>query len=116
MGRCDYFDKECDKNSDCKSCLEGWNIILNTLDGNTIVPSKNNPKQSGQYLCTCILQNRDGNEYRYLRIMEYNANKKHWHDIGNECGISHIILAWKNQDVCTFSDFNYEFGVLFEKQ
>lgn len=47
MGICDYFQKECDKNSDCKSCLEGWHIILSTLDGNKIVPSKNNPKQSG---------------------------------------------------------------------
>ena len=46
MGRCDYINKECDKNSDCGSCLDGWHIILNTLDGNKIVSSKNNPKQS----------------------------------------------------------------------
>ena len=115
MGRCDYFNKECDKNSDCRSCLEGWHVILNTLAGNTIVSSKNNPKQSGQYLCTCILRSGD-HEHRYLRIMEYDTNKNHWHDIGNKSAISHVILAWKYQDVCTFSDFDYESGVLFEKQ
>ena len=117
MGRCDYFEKECDKSGDCKSCLEGWHVILNTLEGNKIVLSKNNPKQSGQYLCTCILRSRDREyEHRYLRIMEYDADKKHWHDIGNKSAISHVILAWKNQEVCTFSDFDYKAGVLFEKR
>ncbi len=115
MGRCDYFSKECNRNGDCKSCLDGWHIILNTLDGNKIVSSKNNPNQSGQYLCTCILRSGD-NEHRYLRVMEYDADKKYWHDIGNKSGISHVILAWKHEDVCIFSDFDYKAGVLLEKQ
>jgi len=115
MGRCDYFQKECDKNGDCELCLSGWHVILSTLDGNKIVPSKNNPKQSGEYLCTCILRSGN-NEHRYLRMMKYDADKKHWHDIGNRSGISHVILAWKYEDVCTFSDFDYKAGVLLEKQ
>ena len=115
MGMCDYFQKECDKNSDCKSCLEGWHVLLNTLDGNKIVSSKNNPKKSGQYLCTCIIRSGE-NEHRYLRIMEYDADKKHWHDIGNKSAISHVILAWKQENVCIFSNFDYQAGVLYEKK
>lgn len=102
-----------EKLKDRKEDLE-WNVILNTFNGNKIVPSKNSPKKSGQYLCTCILRSGDI-EHRYLRMMEYDADKKHWHDIGNKSGISHVILAWKKQEVCMFSDFDYHAGVLYEK-
>lgn len=48
--------------------------------------------------------------------MEYDADKNHWHDLGNKSTISHVILAWKQEDVCTFSDFGYQAGVLYEKK
>lgn len=31
-----------------------WNVVLQMLDGNTIVGSDNNPSESGKYLCTCV--------------------------------------------------------------
>lgn len=94
--------------------MNGWNVILNFLDGYKIVPSQNNPKKSGQYLCTCIKQ-CDEKEHRYLRIMEYNADGNYWHDIDNRHAISHTILAWKEEDVCTFDEFENLGGTLFEK-
>lgn len=91
-----------------------WNITLNSLDRNKIIPSENNPKSSGQYLCTCVSKSGEL-IHKYLCIMEYNADKSYWHDVGNPNNISHIILAWKEQDVCTFDDFEYKAGVLFKK-
>ena len=93
-----------------------WNIILNTLENNKTISSKNNPSKDGHYLCTCISKIPNSTKYyRYLRIMEYKKNKDYWHDIGNEYGISHTILAWKEQKPCTFKDFKYDEGILFEK-
>lgn len=94
--------------------MEEWNIVLNTLNGNKIVPSKNNPDKPGDYLCTCIIKSEEY-EHRYLKVVSYNADRKYWHDVGNPHGISHIVLAWKEQQVCDFDDFDYETGMLFEK-
>lgn len=93
---------------------DGWHIVLSTLNGNRIIPSENNPKESGEYLCTCISMS-GGLEHRYLKTMEYDENMKRWHDVGNKNGISHLILAWKKETVCTFSNFEYKAGVLLEK-
>lgn len=92
-----------------------WNVILNTLEDNKILPSKNNPKESGDYLCTCI-QYFEGKEVkRYLQIMTYNKDKNYWHDLNHEHGISHIILAWTNAiKTCDFKNFYYSTGYLFE--
>ena len=91
-----------------------WNVVLNSLELNILRQSKNNPTKSGQYICTCIDKISDNNYYRYLRVMQFNVDSNCWHDIGNEYGISHKILAWKEQEVCDFNDFKYESGVLYK--
>lgn len=91
MEKCKNYQKE-------NSNLEEWHVILNTLNGNRIVPVSpdNNPEKSGQYLCTCVTI-IGSNENRYLRVMEYDAVRNQWYDIGNKSGISHTILAWKKK-------------------
>lgn len=91
-----------------------WNIILHKLAGDRLVSKESNPIESGRYLCTCV-KIWDGKEVsRYLQIMEYDANKNHWHDCGNQSGISHNILAWTDKiKPCTFTDYNYLVGGYF---
>ena len=57
------------------------------------------PSVSGEYLCTCHVNNGD---YRYLHIMEYNADKKYWHDVGRPNATSHKVLAWTKINVLKF--------------
>ena len=90
-----------------------WNVILSSIEDNKIKPSKNNPKVSGKYLCTCVLM-WQGEKHKYLQMMEYNADKNYWHDCGNKNGISHNILAWTdNIKPCEFDDFEYIAGGYF---
>lgn len=91
-----------------------WRVIYSELDGNTIMPSKNNPKKSGIYLCTCIIKNTV-KEHRYLWMMEYNADKKYWHDVGKENAISHTILAWTDVDMCLANDFELSHGYIMKR-
>ena len=94
-----------------------WNVILCTLNGNTIVSSTNNPKESGRYLCTCVRFLEGKEVSRYLQIMEYDSKKNHWHDCGYPSGISHNILAWTDKIIpCDFVDFEYMTGGYFTKQ
>lgn len=95
-----------------------WHVVLQQVDkDNNIKPSKCNPKTSGEYLCTCIQFWQGKEYYRYLRTMEYDAIHKHWHDIGNPNGVSHVVLAWTNDvSVCDFKDFDYLCGILLEKK
>ena len=93
-----------------------WNVLLSTIDNNKIIPSKNNPKVSGKYLCTCVLM-WQGEKHKYLQIMEYDANKNYWHDCGNKSGISHNILAWTDDiKPCEFDDFEYITGGFFKEE
>lgn len=93
-----------------------WNVILHKLDGDTLSCSKNNPVVSGRYLCTCVRMWQGKEQARYLQVMEYDANKCHWHDCGNKSGISHSILAWTDKiPVCDFADFCYVAGCFVEK-
>ena len=85
-----------------------WNVVLYKLNGNTLISSKNNPTKSGRYLCTCVQMWQGEEQKRYLQVMEYDASKNHWHDCGNESGISHNILAWTDKIIpCDFTDFDY---------
>ena len=91
-----------------------WNVVLYKLNGNTLISSKNNPTKSGRYLCTCIQMWQREEQKRYLQVMEYDASKNHWHDCGNESGISHNILAWTDKIIpCDFTDFDYIAGGCF---
>lgn len=89
-----------------------WKVILNKIEGNTLIQSKNNPKVSGEYVCTCITRISKSEFHRYIRVMSYDAERNCWHDMGHKYGISHTILAWKEEEVCDFKDFKYEAGAL----
>ena len=95
-----------------------WNVVLYKVDGDRLVRSENNPKESGRYLCTCVRMWQGEEQGRYLQVMEYDANKNHWHDCGNKNGISHGILAWTDKVIpCDFKDFDYVAGgCLIEKE
>ena len=93
-----------------------WNVILHTLDGNTLVRPNNNPKTSGDYLCTCVKFWQGEEIARYLHIMHYDAKNNHWHDCGNASGISHNILAWTDSiKPSDFTNFDYLIGGYFVK-
>ena len=77
----------------------GWNIVLIRTLRHTWQHLPNDPKQSGMYVCTCILTLHDV-ETRYIQVMQYDAEKKYWHDPGKEHATSHHVVAWKKQDVC----------------
>lgn len=77
----------------------GWNIVLVRTVDYTWQHLPHEPKQSGIYVCTCILTLHDA-ETRYLQVMQYDAEKKYWHDPGKEHATSHRVIAWKKQDVC----------------
>lgn len=77
----------------------GWNIVLIRTLRHTWQHLPNDPKQSGMYVCTCILTLHDA-ETRYIQVMQYDAEKKYWHDPGKEHATSHHVVAWKKQDVC----------------
>lgn len=93
-----------------------WNVILHQLHDNQLQEPVNNPAHSGRYLCTCV-QTWNGEEVaRYLQVMEYDAEKKYWHDCGNKHGISHHILAWTDQIMpCSYKDYTYLVGGYFLK-
>jgi hypothetical protein len=94
-----------------------WHVLLNTVKQNKVVRPEDNPTKSGEYLCTCISKEPFKEiYYRYLRVMEYNAENKCWHDIGHEGAISHTILAWTETELCDFSDFKWDAGYLFKKR
>lgn len=92
-----------------------WNIILyKQNDDKQLVKPKNNPKESGKYLCTCVNIYADEEAARYLQIMEYDAVKDYWHDCGHPTGISHNILAWTDKiKPCDFTNYNYIIGGYF---
>lgn len=95
-----------------------WNVILCTLDGNVVVSSTNNPKESGRYLCTCVNFWQGKEVARYLQMMQYDSKNNCWHDCGYPSGISHTILAWTDKITpCDFVDFDYMAGgYLMEKK
>ena len=91
-----------------------WNVLLCKLDGNKVLNPTNNPTESGRYLCTCVRMFGKDEVARYLKVMEYDANNKHWHDIGNPSGLSHNILAWTDKiQPCDFCDYCYLAGGYF---
>jgi hypothetical protein len=94
-----------------------WIILLCEIENNTIKPIGKNPKESGNYLCTCVRMWDNKEVARYLQIMTFDVNKNHWHDIGNPSGISHNILAWTESiKPCDFENFTYLGGGYFGKK
>lgn len=74
-----------------------WNLLFceqDSTDKYLFHQSKNNPKEDGDYLCTCLRHFSEGKDIRYLRMMRYDI-KDGWYDIGGTPHhISHNILAW----------------------
>lgn len=94
-----------------------WNVILSRVENNVIKQSENNPTKSGRYVCTCVICREKKEYHRYLQMMEYDAKSSHWHDIGNNNAISHLILAWTDCiEVCDFMDFEYHSGGYLTKK
>ena len=92
-----------------------WHIIYVSVDkNNKIKPSIYNPKKSGVYLCTCIVKSGES-ELRYLQPMQYDSDKKYWHDVGRPHSMSHTILAWTSVDICNSNDFEYKCGYIYKK-
>lgn len=92
-----------------------WNVILSYPEGGYI-RTVNNPTSSGRYLCTCILHADGVKDIKYLQMMEYDAEKDYWHDVGRESAISHTVLAWAKVDVCDFEDYVYHAGGWLSKK
>jgi len=84
-----------------------WNVCLQKVVDNVVQLPENCPKKSGRYLCTCV----NGLEptHKYIKMMEWNDDKKYWHDVGS-CGCSAAILAWVEIDVCGFDGYEYNAG------
>ena len=82
--------------------------ILN--ENNVLQPNPNNPKLSGEYVCTCV--KHVGEElYYYMRVMAFDVEKQYWHDIGNPSSISHCIIAYaEDMPLCTSTNFIYKAG------
>ena len=94
-----------------------WNVILSTITENKVLNNaENQPKKSGNYLCTCVKRSLDGKYYRYLQTMAYDKERNTWHDIGHNYGISHNILAWTDKVPLCDAEFDYiAGGILVEK-
>lgn len=92
-----------------------WNIVLYQTEGNHLkLNREEQPKESGDYLCTCIVC-RTGYPYnRYLQVMHYDADRNYWHDRWHENSISHTILAWTECETCDFSEFEVVGGYLLK--
>lgn len=87
-----------------------WNIIFGQA-------SPNNPKESGTYPCTCIVGSEDRGYKKFIRMMDYNADKGYWHDVGRPHAISNIILAWMEVEPCKFESFEIKSGgVVMQKR
>ena len=85
-----------------------WNLALYQIKDN-ILQNQPGPKKSGIYLCTCISSLYDDNKtYRYLGLMEYDAQKKYWHDPHKPYAITHNVLAWAETDMCNIDDSEFE--------
>lgn len=97
-----------------------WNVILYGLKENKLIESRNNPKESGRYLCTCVRKVIGSEKIeRYLQVMQYNAEHKCWHDCDYNINVlSHNILAWTDEiKVCDFENFELlPGGYLIEKE
>lgn len=96
-------------------CDGMWNVCLSHFNEENKIVTENNPAKTGRYLCTCVQEYPSLKEsYKYLNVMEYDADKNYWHDCGYEHRISHNILAWTDKvKPCEFSDYEYIFGGLF---
>lgn len=95
-----------------------WNIILNKLENDNIITNiENQPKNSGNYLCTCVKKLLDGTYHKYLQIMAYDKSRNTWHDVDHKYDISHNILAWTDSISVCDTEFDYLVGgVLVEKE
>lgn len=81
-----------------------WHSALTTIENNKI-HSQPGPKESGVYLCTCVIYDYDKKQFfRYLKTMEYDSEKKYWHDINKPHALSDVVLAWAEIEVCNISD------------
>lgn len=96
-----------------------WNVVLyeKSNDGLLRINPEDNPKQSGEYLCTCVQYWAGLEVERYLQIMSYDAEKNCWYDRKHKGSLSHTILAWTDKvEVCNFKDFEYAgSGALIKK-
>jgi len=87
-----------------------WKVLYRESKDGKVLPSKNNPKKSGQYLCTCVAEKG----FRYLRVLAFDFGKQFWHDVGNEFYCSHTILAWADVDMCDATDFVVSDRVIYK--
>lgn len=93
-----------------------WHPIPSTLKRNKVVSSSNQPKESGNYLCTCVRWDSGGNKTKYISIVHYDKARNCWHDIDNAFGRSHSVLAWaEGVEVCDFDNFEYHCGHILSR-
>lgn len=84
-----------------------WNVCLDRVEGDKILPKENPPEDGGEYLCTCV----ENNGHKFLRILCYDRKRNLWHDLGNKNGLSYNILAWTNSvKPCEFEGFTIHAG------
>ncbi|MBQ8234022.1 MAG: hypothetical protein IJZ36_00380 [Bacilli bacterium] len=91
-----------------------WVVIKHKLNGNKVELPTNNPKNSGYYLCTCVHLMEKQIVNRYLQVMYYDKEKNCWSDYKTRNGLSHTILAWR-EDIkpCQAKDITYIGGGCF---
>lgn len=90
-----------------------WHIVPSRLINGKIVPSPNNPRRSGLYLCTCYIKH-EGKAARFLEIKQYDLLKGEWHDPGNSGHLTGAVLAWTEIETCDYRYFDYVLGAILE--
>lgn len=91
-----------------------WKVIRHKLKGTKVELPNNNPKNSGYYLCTCVYVMEKKIVERYLQVMYYDETKNCWRDRKNSSGISHTILAWRDDiKPCKVTNVEYIGGGYF---
>lgn len=83
-----------------------WNIVYCTIDeNNTLKYDCVLPKESGEYLCTCVRCCDDKEINRYLKVLYFDKNKPCWKDSVNALSCSHNIVAWSYEKPMDSNNF-----------
>lgn len=96
------------------ACAFEWHVTTNNIRNGMLIPSDNNPKCSGNYICTCVTKS-EGLAYKFVTVKRYNAAKRKWYDINSDAPSFDAVLAWAYIQPCAYNNFDYVLGTVVEK-